>query len=148
MKELKKLTEGRHVIHRSTDNSQLRTNLSDYVEAKGGKDKNYRIIGSLSNEGGIAIPWSLILDDVVGFGEQLHLRFHECYGEVDCKYYGEVDWYMFFHLNVYNRKIGKSPFIKLTVEDQKKVIVACNELIKCAQDILNYTLTDGKVGSG
>ncbi len=144
LKELKTLTEGIHVIHRAEENELFYKYLSRYVEAKSEKDKNFRIIGSLSSEGGIAIPWSLILDDVVGFGEQLHLRFHEeTIWRSDKK-----GWHMHFHLNIHNRKIGKSPFIKLTVEDQKKVIVACNELIKCAQDILSYTLTAGKVDPG
>ena len=138
MKELKTLTEGRYVIHRAEDNSQFRINLSDYVEIKGEKTKNFRIIGSLSSEGGIAIEWSQILDDVVGFGEQLSLRFHESLSSEDHRQY------MFFHLNVYKRQIGKSPFAKLSVEDMQKVIDACKELIKCAEDLLTYTRTEGK----
>ena len=104
------------------------------------KHPDNKIICSISSEGGIAIPWSKILDDVVGFGEWLHLRFHEepIWGSDKKK------WYMSFTLNIHNRKIGVNPFAKLCVEDMKKVITACKELIKCAEDLLTYTRTEGK----
>lgn len=140
LKELKSLTEGRHVIHSVEESVQFSRDLGTYVHRKGEKDPNFKIKCSVSSEGGIAMEWSQILDDIMGFGEQLHLRFHEepIWGS------DKTEWHMSFTLNIHNRKIGVNPFAKLTVEDMKKVITACKELIKCAEDLLTYTRTEGK----
>lgn len=137
LKELKNLTSSNHVTHNYEENERLRELLSRYVERKGEKDKKFRIIGSMSSEGGIAIPWHRILD-ILGFGEWLHLRFHEGYPYRDIR---QAGWYMTFHLNTHQ---GRNPFSKLTIVDLRKVISACKELIQCAEIILTYTRTEGK----
>ena len=99
LKELKALTEGRHVIHSVEESVQFSRDLGTYVHRKGEKDPKFRIICSVSTEGGIAIHWIQILPEVVGFGEWLHLRFYEGYPYPNTP---EKCWYMNSNLSIMN----------------------------------------------
>lgn len=130
--ELKTLLWGKHVVHREDENRAFRRNLTDYVEGKGHKDPTFRIILSFSSEGGIAIPWGRILPERPGFGEWLHLRFHEGYLQDRGLARGH---YLNFHTNIHQ----PNPFPKLSTEEVQAVTQAGREMIEVAERLLNYT---------
>ena len=124
-KNLRKVLADAHIPHSDAENKSMRDaiNRMDAIKSR----ETLGVQASFSSEGGLSIPYAWL--GIPGFGEWLHLRFHEDH---------KGGWVMGFHPNTYKHKMSQ-----WSEEERIQVYKGTQTLLKAAQALLDYVRNPG-----